>query len=302
MRNLKFRRIVNVLGVFCFLCSAAFAQSTGKPEDRSPHESRFVSVGGVKLHYLDWGGTGEALVFLPGAGDTAHIYDQIAPRFTDKFRVLGLTRRGFGESDKPEKGYDVDTLTNAVLVLVDHLKLRKVHLIGHSLGGNEMFRFAIKQPGRTLKLVFLDAGYGNRSFFLDTEPRPPTPVRKSEESTLEDRIDQEYAKYGDPYDPDFRRVKAPSLSFYVMVEKHWAARPGMDESLRKKVEEWIETDVRPYQTRNIERFRREVRNSEVVVLPSTTHYFFRDPKLADDIVLKVRRFLSDPIATPSQTR
>jgi pimeloyl-ACP methyl ester carboxylesterase len=250
-----------------------------------------VQIGTVKLHYLDWGGTGEAIVFLPGAGDTAHVYDQMAPKFTDKFRVLGLTRRGFGESDKPEKGYDVDTLTNDVLGFVDHLKLKTVHLIGHSLGGNEMFRFAIKHPGRTLKLVFLDAGYGNRSVFLDTEPRPPSPDRKSEESTLEDRIDKEYFKYGDPYDPDRRRVKAPSLSFYVMVERHWAARPGIDEGLRKRVEDWIDSDVRPAQTRNIERFRKEVKNSEVIVLPNTTHYFFRDPKQFDSVVSTVRRFL-----------
>ena len=94
-------------------------------------------------------------------------------------------------------------------------------------------------------------------------------------------------------DPDFRRVKVPALSYYVMVEKHWAARPGIDETLRKKVEEWIETDVRPYQTRSIERFRKEVKNSEVIVLQNTNHYFFRDPKISDEIVAKVRRFLLD---------
>jgi pimeloyl-ACP methyl ester carboxylesterase len=291
MRNVRFSRSLNILAAFCFLGTIAVAQQSGKPDDNSPHESRFVTVGNVKLHYLDWGGTGEALVFLPGAGDTAHAFDQMAPKFTEKFRVLGLTRRGYGESDKPEKGYDVDTLTNDVRALLDHLKLKKVHLVGHSLGGNEMFRFAIKYPARTSKLVFLDAGYGNRKLYLDSEPRPTPPERKEAELTLEDRIDEEYAKYGDAYDPDFRRVKAPSLSFYVMVEKHWAARPGMDEGLRKKVEDWIETDVRPYQTSNIERFRKEVKNSEVVVLPNTNHYFFRDPKISDEIVAKVRRFL-----------
>lgn len=294
MREMPFWRTVYILAVFCIASSILVAQQTPTPEDKSPHESKFVTVGKVKLHYLDWGGTGGALVFLPGAGDTAHAFDQMAPKFTDKFRVLGLTRRGYGESGKPEKGYDVETLTNDVRALVDHLKLKKVHLIGHSLGGNEMFRFAIKYPRRTLKLVFLDAGYGNRKLYLESEPRPTPPAGKASETTLEDRIDEEYAKYGDTYDPDFRRVKARALSFYVMVEKHWAARPGMDEGLRKKVEEWIETDVRPYQTRNIEKFRNEVKNSEVIVLPNTHHYFFRDAKISDEIVVKVRRFLLEP--------
>lgn len=291
MRNIRFVRKLNILAGFCLAVTIVSAQPGSKPEDKSPHESKFVTVGSVKLHYLDWGGSGEALIFLPGAGDKAHVYDQIAPKFTDKFRVLGLTRRGFGESDKPEKGYDVDTLTNDVLGLVDHLNLKKVSLIGHSAGGNEMFRFADKHPKRLLKLVFLDAGYGRRELFLASEPRPPAPERKPTEITLEDLIDEQYNKSGDAYDPDFRRVKAPSLSFYVMVEKHWAARPGMDAALRKKVEDWIEAEVRPYQLRNIERFRKEVKKGEVIVLPNTTHYFFRDPKQFDNVVSTLHRFL-----------
>lgn len=294
MREMPFWRTVYILAVLCIASTILVAQQAPEPEDKSPHESKFVTVGDVKLHYLDWGGTGEALIFIPGAGDTAHVYDQIAPKFTDKFRVLGLTRRGFGESDKPEKGYDVDTLTNDLLGLVDHLKLKKVHLIGHSAGGNEMFRFAEKHPKRIHKLVFLDAAYGRRQLYIDSEPRSPAPERKPSEITLEDRIDEEYNKYGDSYDPDFRRIKAPALSFYVMVEKHWAARPGMDDAMRKRVEEWIEAEVRPYQLRNIERFRKDVKKGEVIVLPNTTHYFFRDPKQFDNVVSTVRRFLTQP--------
>ena len=57
-------------------------------------------VNGVKLHYLDWDGKGEVLLSLPGLSCTARIFDGLAPKFTDHFRVLALTRRGFGQSDK----------------------------------------------------------------------------------------------------------------------------------------------------------------------------------------------------------
>jgi len=66
--------------------------------DKSPHKSAFLTVNNVKLHYLDWGGAGETLLFLHGMGDTAHIYDDLAPKFTNQFRVLALTRRGYGQS------------------------------------------------------------------------------------------------------------------------------------------------------------------------------------------------------------
>jgi pimeloyl-ACP methyl ester carboxylesterase len=44
---------------------------------------------------LDWGGTGPPLVFLAGLGNTAHVFDHFAHQFTDRFRVLGVTRRGY---------------------------------------------------------------------------------------------------------------------------------------------------------------------------------------------------------------
>ncbi len=50
----------------------------------------FVHVNGVKLHYLDWGGKGETILFLTGALCTAHDFDNLASKFTDRFHVLGV--------------------------------------------------------------------------------------------------------------------------------------------------------------------------------------------------------------------
>ena len=127
------------------------------PADRSPHRNAFAVVNGVRLHYLDWGGWGETLLFLPGLGDNAHIFDDLAPRFTNGYRVLALTRRGFGQSDQPADGYDVDTLATDVKGLLDALGIERVHLVGHSIAGNELTRFAARYPERVGKLVYLDA-------------------------------------------------------------------------------------------------------------------------------------------------
>src|SRR5580765_4299578 len=89
--------------------------------DLSPHLSGFVTVNHVKLHYLDWGGSRDALLFLHGMGDTAHIYDALVPKFTNEFRVLGLTRRGHGESAIPETGFDTATLVEDILQFLDAL-------------------------------------------------------------------------------------------------------------------------------------------------------------------------------------
>ena len=88
----------------------------------------FVNVNGIRLHYLDWGGTGPTLIFLTGMGCSAYIFNKFAPRFTDAFRVLALTRRGHGASDYSETGYDADTLTEDIRQFMDSLNIEKVIL------------------------------------------------------------------------------------------------------------------------------------------------------------------------------
>jgi pimeloyl-ACP methyl ester carboxylesterase len=122
-----------------------------------------MNVNGIRLHYLDWGGNGTVLLFLTGLGNSAHIYDQFAPRFTDKFHVMALTRRGHGDSDYPETGYDVDTLTEDVRQFLDSFRIEKVILVGHSMANVELCHFSALYPERVLKLIFLDSAYDRTS-------------------------------------------------------------------------------------------------------------------------------------------
>lgn len=160
--------------------------------DISPHRSEFVHVNGVNLHYLDWGGKGETLIFLTGMGYSAHLFDQIAPRFTDKFRVLALTRRGQGDSDYPETGYDADTLTEDIRQFMDSLNIEKAILAGHSLAGVELTHFAGTYPGRVIKLVYLDALDDRRGFpaIMEQNPLKDIEIEQAEEAprTLEEYI------------------------------------------------------------------------------------------------------------------
>jgi pimeloyl-ACP methyl ester carboxylesterase len=132
--------------------------------DPSLRRSNFAAVNGVRLHYLDWGGEGEPLLFLAGLGHTGHIYDDLAPRFTDRFRVLALTRRGHGESDQPAAGYDLDTLVEDIRQFLDQRGIRQAHLVGHSFAGTELTRFARLHPERIGKLIYLDGAYDYSDF------------------------------------------------------------------------------------------------------------------------------------------
>ena len=140
--------------------------------DNSNHKSDFVNINGIRLHYLDWGGTGRTLIFLTSMGCSAYIFNRFAPRFTDKFRVLALTRRGQGDSDYPESGYDADTLVEDILQFLDHLNVDKAILAGHSLAGVELTHFAATHPDRVEKLIYLGALDDRRAESVIIEQNP----------------------------------------------------------------------------------------------------------------------------------
>jgi pimeloyl-ACP methyl ester carboxylesterase len=129
-------------------------------KDPSPHITQFVTVDkNVRLEVLDWGGSGRPLVLLAGGGDTAHVFDDFAPKLTPTFHVYGITRRGFGESGFSPEGYGADRLGDDVLAVLDSLKLNRPVLVGHSLGGEELSSLATRHPNRVAGLVYLEAGY-----------------------------------------------------------------------------------------------------------------------------------------------
>jgi len=155
-------------------------------------KSDFVNINGIRLHYLDWGGNGPTLIFLTGMGSSAYIFNKFAPRFTDKFRVLALTRRGQGDSDIPETGYDADTLTEDIRQFLDHLSVEKAILAGHSLAGVELTHFAATHPSRVEKLIYLDALDDRReeSAIIERNPLRHIKIKREESSphTIEEYI------------------------------------------------------------------------------------------------------------------
>ena len=129
-------------------------------KDPATHTIQFVTVDkNVNLEVLDWGGSGQPLVFLAGLGNTAHVFDKFAPQFVATHHVYGITRRGFGDSSVPSDGYTADRLGDDVLAALGTLKLNRPVLVGHSLAGEELSSIASRHPDRVSGLIYLDAGY-----------------------------------------------------------------------------------------------------------------------------------------------
>ncbi len=253
--------------------------------------SAFVEVNGVRLHYLDWGGDGETVLFLHGLGDEASRFEPLASRLRRDFRVLGLDWRGHGQSDAPARGYDTGTLVSDLAAFLDRLGIGKVHLVGHSLAGDQLTRFAGLFPDRVGKLVYLDAAFdrGDLPALFATHPTPP------QEPT--DPIVLQLQRGSEASHPDYSRVRAPALAYFVLPDQDSALRGSEGPEMRRRLREYVASHVWPYVNRNADRFRREVVRGCAVMMRDTNHYFFLDQPAR--FAGEIRGFLLDPGLPPS---
>ena len=88
-----------------------------------------------EMFYSDTGGSGSPLVFLHGSGCDAEDWDAVIRMLPKGVRATRLDFRGHGNSDAPDEKFSVNDLAADVLALVDHLGIRQMVLVGHSLGG-----------------------------------------------------------------------------------------------------------------------------------------------------------------------
>ena len=134
-----------------------------RAQDPSPHTVQFITVDNdVKLEVLDWGGSGRPLVLLTGLGDTAHVFDEFAPKLTASYHVYGITRRGLGASSAPEPNatnYTADRLGEDVLAVINALHLNKLVIAGHSIAGEELSYIGSHHPEKVAGLIYMEAGY-----------------------------------------------------------------------------------------------------------------------------------------------
>ncbi|MGV9263346.1 alpha/beta fold hydrolase [Kitasatospora sp. NPDC003701] len=112
----------------------------------------------VRLYYEDHG-TGRPVVLVPAWPLNAASWEsQEAALLTAGHRVVSYDRRGFGRSDRPRDGYDLDTLAADLHALLTALDLRDATLVGYSLGGGEVARYlAVHGSGRVRSAVLIAA-------------------------------------------------------------------------------------------------------------------------------------------------
>jgi non-heme chloroperoxidase len=292
-----------------------------------------VSVGGVRLHALDWGGDGVPLVLVPGAGQSAFIFGGVAPALAAGCRVRGVSPRGHGPSDTPRTGYTVATVADEVVGFLDACGIERAVLVAHSVAGAVVSRVAAEHPERVLALVYLDglldnSRWGKIQGRNPVKPPPLFPFGNDPSAAERDWLRRYYyggwpgaveADWRARPDPDtvrrrrvllpqyvddagrrpppWRAVQAPALALCA-GETLERAFPWLDaaDPRRARAEAYLRDERMASRREAAARFLAEAPRGRVVEFPSHHFLFLSDPQR---VIAEIRAFLQEmPWATP----
>lgn len=117
----------------------------------------WIHVNGLRLHYVDYGGTGRPIICTHGVTGHAWVWHEVAPQLTDYGRVIALDFRGYGDSQwSATKAYTTEDHVADLGEIAASLTDGEVDLIGLSWGALVALTFANRNPDRVRRLVMVD--------------------------------------------------------------------------------------------------------------------------------------------------
>jgi pimeloyl-ACP methyl ester carboxylesterase len=145
-----------LLGVLASVFAAMAAITPVPAQTPIAIESRFADINGLRLHYL-FAGRGDPVVLLHGYAQTSHMWRPLIAELAKTHTVIAPDLRGFGDSSKPEAGYDKKTMAHDVHALAALLGHKRVGVVGHDIGLMVAYAYAAQYPTEVDRIALMDA-------------------------------------------------------------------------------------------------------------------------------------------------
>lgn len=136
-----------------------------------------VDLGGVRLSVLE-AGEGPPVVMTHGSVTTSELFRGTVEHFSDRYRAIAVDLRGYGESEKPGAGYTIQQFSDDLYGLFDSLGLARATLLGVSMGGFVVQRFALDHQERLNGLVLCATSDGELAPGLVDDSDPADAIRQ----------------------------------------------------------------------------------------------------------------------------
>ncbi|MBD8868999.1 alpha/beta fold hydrolase [Nocardioides donggukensis] len=198
----------------------------------------------LTLHYEDTGGDGRPVVLIHGWPLSGASWAHQVPALSGAgYRVITYDRRGFGESEKPETGYDYDTLAADLDALLTELDLEQVTLVGFSMGGGEVARYVGRYGEQRLASVVFAGAVP--PYLLKTDDNPEGGLGDDDAHGMEQGVASDRTGFLEGFMPAFFSAGEELKVSEEQVQEALAmAEPARDEAVLLCIGSFARTDFR----------------------------------------------------------
>jgi pimeloyl-ACP methyl ester carboxylesterase len=240
-----------------------------------------TSTDGVKISFSQQGSGETSIVFVHGWSNNKSIWDDQMSHFSEKYRLVAVDLAGFGESSNNRNDWTMENFSQDVVAVINKLGLKKVVLVGFSMGAPVVIETANRIPDRILGVVIVD-------MLHNVEMKFPPPVINYVDSLFMDLV----------FNPTNEKLMAggfykknPEIAYKrVLAMLKDTTRIGWRESLRNTLG-WqnekcaaalskITVPIRAINSENeptnIEAFRKYVPSFQANIIPGTGHVIMWD--------------------------
>ena len=221
---------------------AAYAAVTAVRDDYERAHGHFVTVNGIRMHYLEWGTpNGVPLVWAPGPASTAYEMRTVAPQLVQAgYRVIAVDYRGHGRTRVADYEFSIQHVADDLVALLDSLKIRAAVFGGASKGGFITAAVYDRYPDRVLGLLMSDGGtWSNQWMFDHMDPEVVRQRIASDELPPDISGPSEFAVFLQMAGRDLSSTTNPAidrlLDLLVLInpagDDRWAFLPGFSQMM-----------------------------------------------------------------------
>lgn len=251
-------------------------------------QSKFININGVLLHYRDEGNQGDSipLVLIHGTSSSLHTWDSIVPALTDKKRVIRLDLPAFGlTGPHPQRDYSIAFYNQFIDNFLNAIGVQQYIIAGNSLGGSIAWNQTLLYPNKVKQLILINSGgypkkneKGNIGFKLASTPivgdvllkfTPRGIIRKSVEDVYADKTKVSEDLVQRYFDLLLREGNRQA-TLDIFKQRKFGGTEKIKLIQTPTLIIWGEDD-QLIDVSNAYLFQKDIRNSELVIIPKTGH-------------------------------